>query len=95
MANLLKVVFLGLAGFGLLVFLTAEKPKQIVANDNVINIVNEYRDNTGLTCITDKHQFVRASVENSVESKKYGKKILPINPAQPVTSIFFTINLVV
>ena len=39
MANLLKVVFLGLAGFGLLVFLTAEKPKQIVANDNVINIV--------------------------------------------------------
>lgn len=39
MANLLKVVFLGLAGFGLLVFLTAEKPKQIVANDNVVNIV--------------------------------------------------------
>lgn len=39
MANLLKVVFLGLAGFGLLVFFTAEKPKQIVANDNVINIV--------------------------------------------------------
>ncbi|WP_072680764.1 hypothetical protein [Arcobacter sp. LA11] len=39
MANLLKVVFLGLAGFGLLVFLTAEKPKQIVANENVINIV--------------------------------------------------------
>lgn len=48
MANLLKVVFLGLAGFGLLVFFTAEKPKQIVANDNVVNIVkytslpNEY-----------------------------------------------------
>jgi len=39
MANLLKVVFLGLVGFGLLVYLTAEKPKQIVANDNVINIV--------------------------------------------------------
>jgi hypothetical protein len=39
MANLLKVVFLGLVGFGLLVFLTAEKPKQIVADDNVVNIV--------------------------------------------------------
>lgn len=39
MANLLKVVFLGLAGFGLLVFFTAEKPKQIIANDNVVNIV--------------------------------------------------------
>ncbi len=39
MANLFKVVFLGLAGFALLVFLTAEKPKQIIANDNVVNIV--------------------------------------------------------
>lgn len=39
MGNLLKVVFLGLVGFGLLVYFTAEKPKQIVANDNVINIV--------------------------------------------------------
>lgn len=39
MANLLKVVFLGLVGFGLLVFLTAEKPKQIIADDNVVNIV--------------------------------------------------------
>jgi len=39
MANLLKVVFLGLVGFALLVFFTAEKPKQIVANDNVVNIV--------------------------------------------------------
>ena len=29
MANLFKVVFLGLVGFGLLVYLTAEKPKQI------------------------------------------------------------------
>lgn len=39
MANFFKVVFLGLAGFALLVFLTAEKPKQIIANDNVVNIV--------------------------------------------------------
>lgn len=39
MANLLKVVFLGLVGFGLLVYFTAEKPKQIIANDDVINIV--------------------------------------------------------
>ena len=39
MANLFKVVFLGLAGFALLVFLTAEKPKQIIANDNVVNVV--------------------------------------------------------
>lgn len=39
MTNLLKVVFLGLVGFGLLVFLTAEKPKQIVPDDNVVNIV--------------------------------------------------------
>ncbi|QDF29216.1 hypothetical protein [Halarcobacter anaerophilus] len=40
MANLLKVVFLGLAGFALLVYFTAEKPKQIVADDNVVNIIN-------------------------------------------------------
>ncbi|RXK02593.1 hypothetical protein [Arcobacter sp. CECT 8989] len=39
MANLLKVIFLGLVGFALLVFFTAEKPKQIVANENVVNIV--------------------------------------------------------
>lgn len=39
MANLLKVVFLGIVGFSLLVFLTAEKPKQIVVSDNVVNIV--------------------------------------------------------
>lgn len=39
MANLLKIVFLGLVGFALLVYFTAEKPKQIVANDNVVNIV--------------------------------------------------------
>ncbi|RXK14153.1 hypothetical protein CP965_01520 [Halarcobacter mediterraneus] len=39
MANLLKVVFLGLFGFALLVYFTAEKPKQIVADDNVVNIV--------------------------------------------------------
>ncbi len=31
--------FLGLAGFALLVFFTGEKPKQIVANDNVVNII--------------------------------------------------------
>jgi len=39
MANLLKIVFLGVAGFALLVFFTAEEPKQIVANDNVVNII--------------------------------------------------------
>ena len=39
MANLLKIVFLGIVGFGLLVYFTAEKPKQIVADDNVLNIV--------------------------------------------------------
>ena len=39
MANLFKVVFLGLVGFSLLVFLTAEKPKKIISNDNVLNIV--------------------------------------------------------
>eukprot|EP01156_Anaeramoeba_ignava_P003712 Anaeramoba_ignava/a224084_41.p1 GENE.a224084_41~~a224084_41.p1 ORF type:complete len:198 (-),score=25.45 a224084_41:76-669(-) len=39
MANLLKIVFLGLVGFGLLVYFTAEKPKQVVANDNVLNII--------------------------------------------------------
>ena len=38
MGNLLKIVFLGVAGFALLVFLTAEKPKQMLANDNVVKI---------------------------------------------------------
>jgi len=40
MGNLLKVIFLGIAGFALLVYFTAEKPKQIVADDNVVNIIN-------------------------------------------------------
>lgn len=39
MANLLKVVFLGLIGFGLLVYLTADEPKAIVSKENVVNIV--------------------------------------------------------
>ena len=39
MGNIVKIVVLGLAGFALLVFLTAEKPKQIVANDNVVNVI--------------------------------------------------------
>lgn len=39
MANLLKVIFLGLIGFGLLVYLTADKPKAIVSKDDVVNIV--------------------------------------------------------
>ena len=39
MRNLFKVVFLGLVGFALLVYLTAEKPKQIVSKDNVVNVV--------------------------------------------------------
>ncbi|MGB6329316.1 MAG: hypothetical protein WBF48_10345 [Halarcobacter sp.] len=39
MGNLFKVVFLGLVGFALLVYLTAEKPKQIVSKDNVVNVV--------------------------------------------------------
>lgn len=39
MVNLLKVVFLGLVAFGLLVYFTAEKPKQIMANDNVVNLI--------------------------------------------------------
>jgi len=39
MKNILKIVFLGIAGFALLVFLTAEKPSQVVANDNVVKIV--------------------------------------------------------
>lgn len=39
MANLLKVVFLGLAGFALLVYLTAEEPKKNVVNSDVVNIV--------------------------------------------------------
>ena len=39
MANLLKIVFLGLVGFGLLVYFTAEKPKHIVADDDVLNII--------------------------------------------------------
>ncbi len=39
MVNLFKVVFLGLVAFGLLVYFTAEKPKQIMANDNVVNLI--------------------------------------------------------
>jgi len=39
MANFFKIGFLGLVGFALLVYLTAEEPKQIQANDKVGSIV--------------------------------------------------------
>ena len=39
MSNILKIVFLGVIGFSLLVFFTANKPKQIVADDNVVQII--------------------------------------------------------
>ncbi len=39
MTNLLKIVFLGVVGFALLVFFTAEKPKQVVIDEDVVNIV--------------------------------------------------------
>ena len=35
MKNVFKIVFLGLVGFAVLTFLTAEKPKQMIADDNV------------------------------------------------------------
>lgn len=39
MANIFKIVFLGLAGFALLVYLTAEKPKYISDDENVVKII--------------------------------------------------------
>lgn len=39
MANLFKVVFLGVVGFSFLVYLTAEKPQKIEKNDDVINVI--------------------------------------------------------
>ncbi len=38
MKNVLKIVFLGIAGFALLVFLTVEKPNQVLANDSVATL---------------------------------------------------------
>jgi len=39
MSNLFKIIFLALMGFTILVFLTSEKPKKIVANNNIVNII--------------------------------------------------------
>lgn len=39
MVNILKIVFLGLVGFSLLVFLTADKPKNISKKADVLNII--------------------------------------------------------
>lgn len=39
MANLLKVVFLGIIGFSFLVYLTAEKPQKIEKNDDVVKVI--------------------------------------------------------
>lgn len=39
MANILKIVFLGIVGFSLLIFLTADKPKNIPRDSNVLNII--------------------------------------------------------
>jgi len=39
MANILKIVFLGIVAFGLLTFFTAKKPQEVVANDNVVSVV--------------------------------------------------------
>ncbi len=39
MVNLLKIIFLGLVGFSILLFFTAEKPKQIDVKDNIVDII--------------------------------------------------------
>lgn len=39
MANILKIVFLGIVAFGLLTFFTAKKPQEVIANDNVVSVV--------------------------------------------------------
>lgn len=39
MANVLKIVFLGIVAFGIITYFTAEKPQEVVANDNVVSVV--------------------------------------------------------
>lgn len=57
MGNILKIVFLGLVGFGLLVFLTAEKPKKIQNDPNVINVI-KYNELPNMFEIVGKEDLV-------------------------------------
>ncbi|XPV70260.1 MAG: hypothetical protein ACNI25_06710 [Halarcobacter sp.] len=65
MLNLIKVVVLGLVAFGLLVFFTAEKPKQIVANDNVVNLIKYEK-------LPDIYELV--GIDKDVSKKKIFKR---------------------
>ncbi|RXJ70037.1 hypothetical protein CRV08_00290 [Halarcobacter ebronensis] len=69
MSNILKIVFLGLVGFSLLVFFTADKPKQIVASENVVNII-KYDSLPSTFELVGKNDLVKK--ENLFEkNKKY------------------------
>lgn len=71
MVNLLKVVFLGLFAFGLLVFFTVEKPKQIVANDNVVTLIKldklpDTYELVGKDSITQKNKLFKKGEETLI-----------------------------
>lgn len=73
MKNVFKIVFLGLVGFALLTFLTAEKPKQIVANDNVVSVVK-------YEALPAKYELVGVDKEVTKESlfKKGTKSLIVV-----------------
>ena len=68
MANFLKVVFLGLGFFALLVYLTAEKPAQIQNNNNVRNIIKyeslpQYYEIVGKDGLVSKETLLKRNKE--------------------------------
>ena len=45
--------------------------KDLVNEDNIINITNTYRDSTKLTTFEDKNRFIEAIIKHSVENAKW------------------------
>lgn len=93
MANLFKVVFLGLAGFALLVYFTADKPKQIVADDNVVNVVK-------YDTLPSKYKLVGVDKEISKEDliKKNEKNLIIVGNHDSLSIVkelpkYFKLNL--
>lgn len=54
-------------------FLTGYEYSIIGKTNNIVNIVNEYRDETELTSFTNKNRFIEALVKHAIDASKYGR----------------------
>lgn len=56
-------------------FLTGYEHYIMNKSENIVNIINEYRDETKLTSFTNKHRWIKALIDHSVDASKYSRKV--------------------